>query len=132
VVRLATSEAGDGEASRGRSRGAWRQTGVTSSLLGVAGVPPSGERDTSSTSEAAPRLVVPRAVAPPQHVALSAPRLLEGSVVVVPISRPLPALHALLVAPPLVLDCDGAVDEVAKGLVLARLQSLAEAVVKAS
>jgi hypothetical protein len=52
---------------------------VTSSLQGIAGVPPSGERATSTSSEATPRLVVPRAVAPPQHVALSAPRLLEGS-----------------------------------------------------
>jgi hypothetical protein len=52
--------------------------------------------------------------------------------VVVPISRPLLSLHALLVAPPLVLVHDGAVDEVAKGLVLACLQSLAKAVVKAS
>jgi hypothetical protein len=94
-------------------------------------VPPSGELSTAS-SEAVPRLVVPWAVAPPQHVALSAPQLLEGSVVVVPISRPLLALHALLVAPPLILDRDGAVDEVAKGLVLARLQSLVKAVVKAS
>jgi hypothetical protein len=51
---------------------------------------------------------------------------------VVLISHPLLALHALLVAPPLVLDRDGAVDEVAKGLVLARLQSLAKAMVKAS
>jgi hypothetical protein len=56
---------------------------------------------------------------------------LEGSVVVVPISHPLLALHALLMALPLVLDRDGAVDEVAKGLVLARLQSLANAMVKA-
>jgi hypothetical protein len=52
--------------------------------------------------------------------------------VVIPISRPLIAPHALLVAPPLILDRDGTVDEVAKGLVLARLQSLAKAVVKAS
>jgi hypothetical protein len=52
--------------------------------------------------------------------------------VVVPISRPLLAPHALLVAPPLVLNRDGVVDEVAKGLVLAHLQSLAKAVVKAS
>jgi hypothetical protein len=51
---------------------------------------------------------------------------------VVPISRPLLALHALLVAPPLVLDRDGTVDVVMKGLVLPRLQSLAKAVVKAS
>jgi hypothetical protein len=36
------------------------------------------------------------------------------------------------VAPPLVLDRDGAVDEVAKGLMLARLQCLAKAMVKAS
>jgi hypothetical protein len=36
------------------------------------------------------------------------------------------------VAPPLVLDRDGAVDEVAKGLVVARLQHLAKAMVKAS
>jgi hypothetical protein len=36
------------------------------------------------------------------------------------------------VAPPLILDRDGAVDEVAKGLVLARLQCLEKAVVKAS
>jgi hypothetical protein len=50
----------------------------------------------------------------------------------VPISRPLLALDALLMAPPLVLDRDGAVDEVAKGLVLARLHFLAKAVVKAS
>jgi hypothetical protein len=56
---------------------------------------------------------------------------LEGSVVVVPISHPLLALHALLMALPLVLDRDGAVNEVAKGLVLARLQSLANTVVKA-
>jgi hypothetical protein len=46
---------------------------------------------------------------------------------VIPISRPLLAPHALLVAPPLVLDRDGAVDEVAKGL-----QCLVKAVVKAS
>jgi hypothetical protein len=52
--------------------------------------------------------------------------------VVIPISCPLLAPHALLVAPPLVLDRDGAVDEVVKGLVLARLQHLAKAVVKAS
>jgi hypothetical protein len=52
-------------------------------------------------------------------------------VVVVPISRPLLALHALLVAPPLVLDHDGVVDEVAKRLVLARFQSLVKAMVKA-
>jgi hypothetical protein len=38
----------------------------------------------------------------------------------------------LLVSPPLVLDRDGAVDEVAKGLVLARFQCLAKAMVKAS
>jgi hypothetical protein len=132
VARLATSEAGDGEASRCRSRNARRRTGVASSLLGVAGVPPSEEQAMSSTSEAAPKLVVPQAVAPPQHVALSAPRLLEGSVVVVPISGPLLALDALIVAPPLVIDRDGMVDEVAKGLVLACLQSLAKAVVKAS
>jgi hypothetical protein len=36
------------------------------------------------------------------------------------------------VARPLVLDCYGTVDEVAKGLVLTRLQCLAKAVVKAS
>jgi hypothetical protein len=35
-------------------------------------------------------------------------------------------------APPLVLDRDGAVDEVAKGLVLARLQRRTKAMVKAS
>jgi hypothetical protein len=122
VAWLATGEAGDGESSRGRSRGVRWRTSVASSLLGIAGVPPSGERATSSTSEASPRLVVPRAVAPPQHVALSTPRLLEGSVVVILISRPLLAPHALLVAPPLVLDRDRAVDEVAKGLVLSRLQ----------
>jgi hypothetical protein len=52
--------------------------------------------------------------------------------VVVPISHPLLALHALLVAPPLILNHDGAVDEVVKGLVLTSLQSLAKAVVKAS
>jgi hypothetical protein len=52
--------------------------------------------------------------------------------VVVPISCPLLALHALLVAPPLVIDRDGVVDEVAKRLVLARLQSRAKVVVKAS
>jgi hypothetical protein len=52
--------------------------------------------------------------------------------VVIPISHPLLAPHALLVAPPLVLDHDGVVDEVAKGLVLARLQYLEKAVVKAS
>jgi hypothetical protein len=40
---------------------------------------------------------------------------------VVPISRPLLSLHVLLMAPPLVLDHDGAVDKVEKGLVLARL-----------
>jgi hypothetical protein len=57
---------------------------------------------------------------------------LEGSVVVIPISRPLLAPHTFLVAPPLVLDRDGGVDEVAKGLVLARLQRLAKAMVKAS
>jgi hypothetical protein len=57
---------------------------------------------------------------------------LEGSVVVIPISRPLLAPHAFLVAPPLVLDRDGGVDEVAKGLVLARLQRLAKAMVKTS
>jgi hypothetical protein len=99
VARLATGEAGDSEASRGRSRSARWRTSVASRLLGIAGVPPFGERATSSTSEATPRLVVPRAVAPPQHVALSAPRLLEGSVVVIPISRPLLAPHALLVDP---------------------------------
>jgi hypothetical protein len=98
--------------------------------LWVARAPPSGELATAS-SEAAHRMVVPRAVAPPQHVALSAPRLLEGSVVVIPISHPLLALHALLMAPSLLLDHDGAVDEVAKGLVLTRLQSLAKAMVKA-
>jgi hypothetical protein len=63
VARLATGKAGDGEASRGRSRGVRRRKSVASSLLGVAGVPPFGERATS-TSEAALRLVVPRAVAP--------------------------------------------------------------------
>jgi hypothetical protein len=47
--------------------------------------------------------------------------------VVISISHPLLAPHALLVAPPLVLDRDGAIDEVAKGLVLARLQCLAKA-----
>jgi hypothetical protein len=36
------------------------------------------------------------------------------------------------VAPPLILDRDGAVDEMAKGLVLTCLQRLAKAVVKAS
>jgi hypothetical protein len=51
---------------------------------------------------------------------------------VISISHPLLAPHALLVAPPLILDRDGAVDEVAKGLVLARLQCLAKVVVKAS
>jgi hypothetical protein len=51
--------------------------------------------------------------------------------VVIPISRPLLAPHALLVAPHVVLDRDGAVDEVAKGLVLARLQCLVKDVVKA-
>jgi hypothetical protein len=50
--------------------------------------------------------------------------------VVISISRPLLAPHALLVAPPLVLDRDVAVDKVAKGLVLAHLQCLAKAVVK--
>jgi hypothetical protein len=59
VARLATGEVGDGEASRSRSRDARRRTSVASSLLGIAGVPPSGERATSSTSEAMPRLVVP-------------------------------------------------------------------------
>jgi hypothetical protein len=63
---------------------------------------------------------------------MSAPWLLEGSIVVVLISRPLLALHALLVDPPLVLDRDGSVDEVAKGLVLTPLQSLAKVVVKAT
>jgi hypothetical protein len=52
--------------------------------------------------------------------------------VVIPISHSLLAPHALLVASPLVLDRDGAVDEVAKGLVLTRLQCLVKAVVKAS
>jgi hypothetical protein len=75
---------------------------------------------------------VPWVVAPPQHAALSTPRLLEALSVVIPISRPFLAPHALLVAPPLVLDRDGAVDEVAKGLVLARLRCLAKAMVKAS
>jgi hypothetical protein len=121
VAGLATCEVGDGEASRGGSRDARWRTSVASSLLGVVGVPPSGERATSSTSKATPRLVVPRAVAPPQHVALSTPRLLEGSVVVIPVSCPLLAPHALLVAPPLSLDRNGVVDKVAKGLVLARL-----------
>jgi hypothetical protein len=51
---------------------------------------------------------------------------------VIPISRPLFAPHALLVAPPLILDRDGAVDEVVKRLVLSHLQCLAKAVVKAS
>jgi hypothetical protein len=64
---------------------------------------------------------VPRAVAPHQHFALFAPQLLEGSVVVIPISRPLLAPHALLVASPLILDRDGVVDEVVKRLVLARI-----------
>jgi hypothetical protein len=72
---------------------------------------------------------VPRVVAPPQHVALSASLLLEGLVVVVMIYRPCFALHALFVAP-LILDRNGAVDELAKGLVLARLQSLAKVVVR--
>jgi hypothetical protein len=131
VARLVTGKAGHGEASSGRSRSALQGTIVTSTLLWVAVAPPSEELATTS-SEAALRLVVPWVVDPPQHVALSAPRLLERSVVVIPISHPLLALHALLVAPPLLLDCDGAVDEVAKGLVLARLQSLVKAVVKAS
>jgi hypothetical protein len=52
--------------------------------------------------------------------------------VVIPIFCPLFAPHALLVSPPLILDRDGAIDEVAKGLVLARLQSLAKVMVKAS
>jgi hypothetical protein len=52
--------------------------------------------------------------------------------VVIQLSRSLLALHALLVAPPLIFDRDGVVDEVAKGLLLARLQSLAKAVAKAS
>jgi hypothetical protein len=43
-----------------------------------------------------------------------------------------PISYALLVALPLVLDRDGTVDEVAKGLVLARLQCLVKAMVKAS
>jgi hypothetical protein len=51
--------------------------------------------------------------------------------VVIPISHPLLSLHALLVTPPL-LDRDGAVDEVAKRLLLTRLQSLEKAMVKAS
>jgi hypothetical protein len=59
VARLATGEAGDGEASRGKSHDAQRRIGVASSLLGVAGVPPSRERAMSSTSEVAPRLVAP-------------------------------------------------------------------------
>jgi hypothetical protein len=84
------------------------------------------------TFEATPRLVVPRVITPPQHVALSTPWLLEGSVVLISISRPLLAPHALLVAPPLILDRDGAVDEVGKGLVLACLQCPAKAVVNAS
>jgi hypothetical protein len=46
---------------------------------------------------------------------------MEGSVVVVPISHPLLVLHVLLVAHPLVLHRDGAIDEMAKRLVLARL-----------
>jgi hypothetical protein len=52
--------------------------------------------------------------------------------VLVLISHPLLTPHALRVATPLVLDRDGAVDEVVKGLVLARLQCLAMAMVKAS
>jgi hypothetical protein len=87
VARLSTGETGDGEAYRGRSRGVRWRMAVASSLLGIAGVPPSGEWAMCSTSEAAPRLVVPRSVAPPQHVALSAPRLLEGSFMVIPISH---------------------------------------------
>jgi hypothetical protein len=51
---------------------------------------------------------------------------------VIPISCALLAPHTLLMAPPLVLNCDGMIDEVAKGLMLARLQSLEKAVVKAS
>jgi hypothetical protein len=39
----------------------------------------------------------------------------------IPISRPLLAPHALLVASPLILDRDGVVDEVVKRLVLARI-----------
>jgi hypothetical protein len=65
VARHAIGEAGDGEASSGRSRGAQRRTVAASSLMGVGRVPPSGERATSSTSEAAPKIVVPQAVAPP-------------------------------------------------------------------
>jgi hypothetical protein len=42
VARLATGEAGDDEASRGRSRGARWCTSVAFSLLRVAGVPPQG------------------------------------------------------------------------------------------
>jgi hypothetical protein len=53
-------------------------------------------------------------------------------VVVIPISRPLLAPHALLMAPLLVLDRDGVVHEVAKVLVLACLQCPAKPVVKAS
>jgi hypothetical protein len=113
VARLATGEAGHGEASGGRSRGTLRRTVVASTLLQVAGAPPFGELPTTS-SEAAPMLVVHRRLLSlrPQQVALSAPRLLEGSVVVILISHPHLALHALLMAPPLLLNRDGAVDDV--------------------
>jgi hypothetical protein len=56
---------------------------------------------------------------------------LEGSVVVILISHPLLALHALLMAPSLLLDRDGASDDVAKGLMVACLKSMTKAVLKA-
>jgi hypothetical protein len=51
---------------------------------------------------------------------------------VVPISHPLPVLHAVFMTPSLILECDGAVHQVAQGLVLTCLQSLAKTMVKAS
>jgi hypothetical protein len=50
---------------------------------------------------------------------------------VILISHPLLALHALLMAPSLLLDRDGASDDVAKGLMVACLKSMTKAVVKA-
>jgi hypothetical protein len=56
VARLATGEAGDGEASRNRSRGARWRTSVASSLLGITEVPPSGERATVGVLDRQPTM----------------------------------------------------------------------------
>jgi hypothetical protein len=85
-----------------------------------------------ASSEVASMLVKPQVESPSHHAAWPIPWPLEPSVKVVPISHPLPVLHAVFMTPSLILECDVAVHQVAQGLVLTCLQSLAKTMVKAS